>query len=216
MTSGAPLLVGDTSTSSLLIFPALLDAGIRSLVIAPVGDRERISGLLIAGSTVAHHFTTDDVAFLEATANIASNAMQRSVAEEKLLLSQRLESLGQLTGGVAHDFNNLLTVISGNLQILEENKSAAAAAQGPEGELDGLSEAWKDRKEGAGELPNKGARGLSLGKVSSTLRPGIPGGSGQGGNARKLAALSTSNDKYVPPQVITKKKKKLDGEDEKE
>ena len=102
------------------------------------------------------------------------------------------------------------------LQILEENKSAAAAAQGPEGELDGLSEAWKDRKEGAGELPNKGARGLSLGKVSSTLRPGIPGGSGQGGNARKLAALSTSNDKYVPPQVITKKKKKLDGEDEKE
>lgn len=116
----APLLVGDTSTSSLLIFPALLDAGIRSLVIAPVGDRERISGLLIAGSTVAHHFTTDDVAFLEATANIASNAMQRSVAEEKLLLSQRLESLGQLTGGVAHDFNNLLTVISGNLQILEE------------------------------------------------------------------------------------------------
>jgi CheY-like chemotaxis protein len=31
-----------------------------------------------------------------------------------------LKSVGQLTGGIAHDFNNLLTVISGNLQVLED------------------------------------------------------------------------------------------------
>ncbi len=118
---GVPLLVGDTATSGVAICAALLEVGIRSLIIAPLGDREHSSGLLVAGSATTHHFTTDDVAFLEAIANIASTAMQRSMAEEKLFLSQRLESLGQLTGGVAHDFNNLLTVISGNLQILQDS-----------------------------------------------------------------------------------------------
>jgi two-component system NtrC family sensor kinase len=83
----------------------------------------QLSAYLLVGLPATAALIAIVVLALARTRRLYEEAGRRAVAENALKQSQRLESLGRLTGGVAHDFNNLLMVVGGSVQKLRRRHS---------------------------------------------------------------------------------------------
>ncbi|MDB5718371.1 MAG: histidine kinase [Sphingomonas bacterium] len=92
------------------------------------GWRMRKDGSRFWASVIIDPIRTDG-GDLIGFAKVTRDLTEKRAIEEQLRQSQKMEAVGQLTGGLAHDFNNLLTGISGSLEMMQVRMAQGRTAE---------------------------------------------------------------------------------------
>ena len=92
------------------------------------GWRVRKDGSQFWASVIIDPIKNDDGELI-GFAKVTRDLTEKRAIEEQLRQSQKMEAVGQLTGGLAHDFNNLLTGISGSLEMMQSRLAQGRTAE---------------------------------------------------------------------------------------